>query len=1168
MKKIGLNKLIVKIFYLIIILVFLSSLLLNDMVIAIEDTTNKNNMISVKDNGAKGDGKTDDTIAIQKVIDKCDENKETTVFLPSGVYCITKPINLSKSNINLIGEKDNTVIKCNFENITTNKYLSAIFCNNESSEKDIENVNIENINIDIGKSSTEEYDTQTMYGSGILISRKQKNQNDEYYKMSNISIKNCKIQNAYSFGIIVEGSKKLKTGYTLDKINSELKTYKGDYDERKYYDYYNVENVEILNCSINKSRVGIGTLEVENTKILDNNVRNSECNNIMMSGKNIDCIGNTIGSHSLGTGSIVFDKSEKIKINNNLIDEKNSTNNELYRNGIYHNSEKGPSYYAQINNNYILNASRGIWLKDSRYMKNTVTNGNEEINCIGSRPGAGFTIEDNIIKSSGITDLRIDELLNKRVDNEEKIGLSYLINLGNNSINIEAEKNSDIGYNIKNGEDDNLWQINTTFLKQSNIMTVTIKSNRELKEIEHWTLSDDKLSLKVKYYLSASNMSVFINKNIDLLDIQNNKYTLYVSSENYIGKVEDKYLPIIGCTNSAKSLRVGYSEFDINEKGKYKEITQSNTTRYVLTDDSIENCEGDSIYIVLENIEENDEIDLMLNNYLFDKKVTQDGVNKTEKGNGYYKIGLKNNNGNFEINTFKTPSNLLYRRDNFICNTEKNEDKYKITIRFKRATINRKSDNLNVYCEITSIGEDSTDKIEKIFENSNTEDITTWNHIIFEQRFMIDKQNEIIKNLVENRTNIENKEIVKRKFDEKVIDLMIFMGQSNMVGYGNIELNTEEKIDPIKDEEGNTINKEFQIYDYDETTNTKSELENGGKLVEMSEPFGKGQNAIGSEKPETSGTMVTALTNAYYKETGVPVVGVISAIGGKSIYNSWNEENGKDVLLKDAIYKYKKAIKYLEENGYTIRNKYMIWCQGEADASNPTNLPNVSKDTYEQYLKDGESYKEKLNYVINSMQDITVEIDGNEKKSGIDKTFIVRIGNRMGSNLTHNNIQEIQTEMCKTQNNVVLASTALKALSSCKEEIWNDSNNRFEYAFFNRPDLIHYHQEGYNLVGYDAGKNIAYYSNTGNEPELTDYEVDYENKTLKAIKYTSNFSSIVKKGDINSDGIIDVSDLGILAAYIVEKADLKDDRFKAGDLNNDGIIDISDLSIIAESIVK
>ena len=158
--------------------------------------------------------------------------------------------------------------------------------------------------------------------------------------------------------------------------------------------------------------------------------------------------------------------------------------------------------------------------------------------------------------------------------------------------------------------------------------------------------------------------------------------------------------------------------------------------------------------------------------------------------------------------------------------------------------------------------------------------------------------------------------------------------------------------------------------------------------------------------------------------------------------------------------------------------------------------------------------------------------------------------------------------MCKTQNNVVLASTALKALSSCKEEIWNDSNNRFEYAFFNRPDLIHYHQEGYNLVGYDAGKNIAYYSNTGNEPELTDYEVDYENKTLKAIKYTSNFSSIVKKGDINSDGIIDVSDLGILAAYIVEKADLKDDRFKAGDLNNDGIIDISDLSIIAESIVK
>ena len=61
---------------------------------------------------------------------------------------------------------------------------------------------------------------------------------------------------------------------------------------------------------------------------------------------------------------------------------------------------------------------------------------------------------------------------------------------------------------------------------------------------------------------------------------------------------------------------------------------------------------------------------------------------------------------------------------------------------------------------------------------------------------------------------------------------------------------------------------------------------------------------------------------------------------------------------------------------------------------------------------------------------------------------------------------------------------------------------------------------------------------------------------------------MVVEGDLNSDGICDVSDMGVIAAKVVGKEEITNEYFKAGDLNYDNSIDISDLSIIANSIVK
>ncbi|SEK46467.1 dockerin type I repeat-containing protein [Ruminococcus albus] len=67
--------------------------------------------------------------------------------------------------------------------------------------------------------------------------------------------------------------------------------------------------------------------------------------------------------------------------------------------------------------------------------------------------------------------------------------------------------------------------------------------------------------------------------------------------------------------------------------------------------------------------------------------------------------------------------------------------------------------------------------------------------------------------------------------------------------------------------------------------------------------------------------------------------------------------------------------------------------------------------------------------------------------------------------------------------------------------------------------------------------------------------------------YAANLSKSRKKGDVNGDGFINITDITLVAAHIKGKKILSEGNFKYADMNADGKVNITDLTKIA-AIVK
>ena len=573
------------------------------------------NIVSVRDYGAKGDGVTNDLEAINSAINSCSSNTECTIYFPTGQYLINGSITISKSNIRLLGDNNTRIFFPS--NITLEdtsqkiKVIGVIVV--KTINQDINNVVIENLIIDANASNTK-YGKQDSLGRGITFIRQGKYPGTkDYYEMSNIKIKNCTIQNSYSYGIAIVGGQQPKSGYTDAEISNLNKTSEEDFDLRNYYNYYDIENVEIDECKVSKSRIGIRLNRVKNATISNTEVIDSRFENITLQVEKGLIENNKTFRHFGGCGSICLDRSENLKIINNTIDDSETNTSDINKSGICQNSSAGPSYNIFISNNNINNSARGIWIKNHLKSANP-----HNKNDGGSRPGAGFIIKDNIITKSTITDIRIDELLNTKVTSGEYVGKSYLYNKYNNTLNLEAYNNSQVGSNMKT-ENNKYLEI----VKPTQIMIAKVDQNDNFISGSKLQILDENENGIGTYESTDSLIEIdLLLGNYILKDLENGK-TISFSVEN--NNYQRKYIYIIEENKSENDENTSDDKDNKENSSDNKtdlENDKSNNTNKIIDDEQSEdNSENNE-----ELIDNNDN-----NSSIIDNQKDHDSINSENR---------------------------------------------------------------------------------------------------------------------------------------------------------------------------------------------------------------------------------------------------------------------------------------------------------------------------------------------------------------------------------------------------------------------------------------------------------------------------------------------------------------------------------------------------------
>ncbi|MCR5302885.1 MAG: hypothetical protein K6E49_10655 [Lachnospiraceae bacterium] len=214
------------------------------------------------------------------------------------------------------------------------------------------------------------------------------------------------------------------------------------------------------------------------------------------------------------------------------------------------------------------------------------------------------------------------------------------------------------------------------------------------------------------------------------------------------------------------------------------------------------------------------------------------------------------------------------------------------------------------------------------------------------------------------------------------------------------------------------------------------------KLYPIKEPFGVNENdpqGLNEYPGAKKGSLVSAFVNEYHKLTGRKVIAVSASMGLTEI-GKWTGPG----ISSDVKQRYDRALNYLKDNGYTVGHIYVVWLHGESDALFGT---------------DPEVYRTDLD---NIMRPLFID--------GLQKVFIILPGRTIDYKDIFLPIIDVERKICRESGYYALATSILTKLST-------------EYMV----DQYHYNQHALNLVGIEAAKSAAYYTQHGVEKIVYDY---------------------------------------------------------------------------------
>lgn len=252
------------------------------------------------------------------------------------------------------------------------------------------------------------------------------------------------------------------------------------------------------------------------------------------------------------------------------------------------------------------------------------------------------------------------------------------------------------------------------------------------------------------------------------------------------------------------------------------------------------------------------------------------------------------------------------------------------------------------------------------------------------------------------------------------VDLIIFAGQSNMSGNGG-----NAALAPVVPAGAG--------YEYRPATAPNA-------LFPLVEPFGRYERGYISDVAEyRNGTLVSAFVSTYYSSTKVPVVAVSATCGGTDS-GYW----ANDATKADLLSRFIKAKTYLENNNFNIRRKFVVFLQGESDAVKGAAINGLGEKEFNDF-----EYK---NNLTSAFQPLFA--------NGLDQVFIITPGYALNGMYSYNDVVAAQVDLCNSSDLFSIGSTLLHKLPP--------------NAYL--ADAVHYNQIGLNMVGSNAGANVASYA--------------------------------------------------------------------------------------------